>query len=336
MSISISNRYEFLFLFDCANGNPNGDPDSGNAPRMDPQDMHGLVSDVAIKRRIRNYVQVARGNQSPNAIFVEHATNLNRSIAEAHEQNGGMPPFDTSSKKWKTTKDKVESAKAWLCGRFFDIRAFGAVLSTGPNAGQVRGPVQIAFSKSVDSILPLDLSITRMAVADNEIRGPKIGSADFKKWEDEQPEDGLRTMGRKSLIPYGLYVGKGFISANLADPANGGTGFSDDDLKLLWEAILNMYEHDRSSSKGVMTVHPEHTFVFKHVGTDSDKEQRARQTKLGCAPAHKLFDLVESRIQHVEAPRSIKDYGKLPTPEDIRAELPDGVEVYRMDDVPKR
>lgn len=331
MTTPITNRYEFLFLFDCQNGNPNGDPDAGNAPRMDPQDMRGLVSDVAIKRRIRNYVQIARGNQSPHAIFVEHATNLNRPIAEAHEQTGGMPPFDTKSKKWKATKDKAESAKVWLCDKFFDIRAFGAVLSTGPNAGQVRGPVQIAFSKSVDSILPLDMSITRMAVADNEIKGPKIGSADFKKWEDDQPEDELRTMGRKSLIPYGLYVGKGFISANLADPVHGGTGFSNDDLKLLFEAILNMYEHDRSSSKGLMTVHPEYTFVFKHVGTDTNKEQRARQSRLGCAPAHKLFDLVESKIPHVKEPRSIKDYGKLPTLEEIQKELPAGVEVYRMD-----
>ena len=333
MTTPIANRYEFLFLFDCQNGNPNGDPDAGNAPRMDPQDMRGLVSDVAIKRRIRNYVQVAQNNQSPFAIFVEHATNLNRPIAEAHEQTGGMPPFDVKKKKWKSTKDKADAAQIWLCKKFFDIRAFGAVLSTGPNAGQVRGPVQIAFSKSVDPILPLDASITRMAVADNEIKGPKIGSADFKKWEDEQPEDQLRTMGRKSLIPYGLYVGKGFISANLADPKHGGTGFSEADLKLLWEAILNMYEHDRSSSKGLMTVHPEYTFVFKHVGTDTNEEQRARQARLGCAPAHKLFDLVESKISNVTAPRSIKDYGDLPTPETIRTELPSGVEVYSMADL---
>lgn len=331
MSNPITNRYEFLFLFDCQNGNPNGDPDAGNAPRMDPQDMRGLVSDVAIKRRIRNYVQIAHGNKSPYAIFIEHATNLNRPIAEAHEQTGGMPTFDTKKKKWKPTREKVESAKSWLCRKFFDIRAFGAVLSTGPNAGQVRGPVQIPFSKSVDPILSLDISITRMAVADSEVKGPKIGSVEFKKWEEEQAEDELRTMGRKSLIPYGLFVGKGFISANLADPNQGGTGFSEDDLKLLWESILNMYEHDRSSSKGLMTVHPEYTFIFKHVGTDTEKEQRARQAKLGCAPAHQLFGLVESRITNVKEPRSIKDYGDLPTVEAIRDKIPAGVEVYRMD-----
>ena len=244
MSNPITNRYEFLFLFDCENGNPNGDPDAGNAPRLDPQDMCGLVSDVALKRRVRNYVQLARGNEMPYAIFVEHATNLNTKIARAHENTGGMPPW--SNKKWKTTKEKAEAAKQWMCNSFFDVRTFGAVLSTGPNAGQVRGPVQLSFARSVDPILPLDLSITRMAVADNEIKGAKIGSADFEKWENEQPEDELRTMGRKALIPYGLYIGKGFISAHLAQE----TGFSEKDLTLLWEAILNMYEHDRSASKG--------------------------------------------------------------------------------------
>jgi CRISPR-associated protein Csd2 len=321
----IANRYEFLFLFDCQNGNPNGDPDAGNAPRMDPQDMRGLVSDVAIKRRIRNYVQIADGNESPNCIFIEQATNLNRPIAVAHEQTGGMP-----DPKKGASKQKVADAKSYMCEHFFDVRTFGAVMSTGANAGQVRGPVQIAFARSLDPILPLDASITRMAVAEN-VKGADSSDA-IKKWEDEQPEDKLRTMGRKSLIPYGLYVGKGFISANLSDPEHGGTAFSEEDLKLLFEAILNMYEHDRSSSKGLMTVHGKHSFVFKHVGTDTDAEQRARQAKLGCAPAHELFDLVERKIPHVEvpAPRSIKDYGDLPTPESIRVELPRGVEVFSM------
>ncbi len=333
MSTPIANRYEFMFLFDCQNGNPNGDPDAGNAPRMDPQDMHGLASDVHTKRRIRNYVQIARGNKLANgaepgyAIFIEHATNLNVPIARAHEEAGDKKIVG----KKGANKDDVAEARKWMCHNFYDVRTFGAVMSTGANAGQVRGPVQIAFSRSVDPILSLDASITRMAIT--EPKGDQarmMSSAELQEWTAEQPEDKLRTMGRKSLIPYGLYIGKGFISANLADPANGGTGFSEDDLKLLWEAILNMYEHDRSSSKGVMTVHPEHTFVFKHVGTDPDKEQRARQCRLGCAPAHKLFDLVERKIQHVEAPRSIKDYGKLPTPDDIRSELPAGVEVYQM------
>ena len=326
MSETIENRYEFIFLFDCENGNPNGDPDAGNAPRIDPEDMRGLVSDVALKRRVRNYVQIAKGNEMPYAIFVEHATNLNTKIARAHEETGGMPKYD--GKKWKAGKEKVSKAGQWLCENFFDVRTFGAVLSTGPNAGQLRGPVQFAFARSIDPVLPLDISITRMAVADNEIKGAKVGSKEFEAWEKEQPEDELRTMGRKALIPYGLYIAKGFVSAHLAAQ----TGFSQDDLRLLWEAILNMYEHDRTSSKGVMTVHPEYAFVFKHVGTDSDAEQRKRQAKLGCAPAHKLFGLVTDSIRKregVDAPRSIGDY-VLPELAEIQKDAPAGVEVERM------
>ena len=317
MSTPISNRYEFLFLFDCENGNPNGDPDAGNLPRVDPQDMHGLVSDVAIKRRIRNYVQFARGNQRPNAIFIEHATNLNTKIVESHENTTGG--FETSSKG--ANKDKVYAARDWMCANFYDVRTFGAVMSTGPNAGQVRGPVQIAFAKSVDPILPLDVSITRMAVADN-VPGAK-SSADYKKWEAEQPEDKLRTMGRKALIPYGLYIGKGFISAHLATQ----TGFSDEDLKLLWEALLNMYEHDRSASKGVMSIRRP-LFVFKHEGTDSDAAQRAQQAKLGCAPAHELFDLIKvQKRQGVEAPRSFADYSITVN----EAAVPPGVALLKLE-----
>ncbi len=298
MSNPINNRYEFLFLFDCENGNPNGDPDAGNAPRLDPEDMHGLVSDVALKRRIRNYVQIARGNQMPNAIFVEHATNLNRPITLAHEKTeGGLGAGAKGA-----SKKKVELARKWMCANFYDVRSFGAVMSTGPNAGQVRGPVQLSFARSLDPILPLDLSITRMAVAEN-VAGAK-SSEDYSKWEAEQPEDSLRTMGRKALIPYGLYVGKGFISAHLAE----GTGFSEDDLSLFWEALLKMYEHDRSASKGVMSVR-EPVFVFKHVGTDTDEKQRSQQAKLGCAPAHRLFQLVEvKRHEGVTAPRAFSDY----------------------------
>jgi CRISPR-associated protein Csd2 len=293
----IQNRYEFLFLFDCENGNPNGDPDAGNAPRVDPETMLGLVSDVALKRRLRNYVQIARGNQMPYAIFVEHATNLNRPIARAHEETGGLPDA-----KKGAAKGKVEAARQWMCQSFFDVRAFGAVMSTGANAGQVRGPVQIAFARSLDPVLALDLSITRMAVAEN-VKGAS-SSEDLARWEAEQPEDQLRTMGRKALIPYGLYLGRGFISAHLARE----TGFSEDDLALLWEALLNMYEHDRSSSKGLMTVHRP-LYVFKHEGTDSDPEQRRRQAMLGCAPAHELFGLIEvKKVEGVEAPRRFEDY----------------------------
>ena len=317
MSAPISNRYEFLFLFDCENGNPNGDPDAGNAPRIDPEDMHGLVSDVAIKRRVRNYVQAARGNQAPNAIFVEHATNLNRPIAVAHEQaNGGMPDA-----KKGASKDQVQKARQWMCSQFFDIRAFGAVMSTGANAGQVRGPVQVAFSRSLDPVLSLDVSITRMAIAE-DVRGAK-GSADYATWEAEQSEDTLRTMGRKSLIPYGLYLGKGFVSAHLAQQ----TGFNHDDLKLLFEAILNMFEHDRSASKGVMTVRAP-IYVFKHVGTDTDAQQRQSQAMLGCAPAQVLFEevvAVEKR-DGVNAPRNFRDYEV----QVAREKVPSGVELLEL------
>ena len=296
MRNTIENRYEFLFLFDCENGNPNGDPDAGNAPRIDPEDMRGLVSDVAVKRRIRNYVQLARGNEMPNSIFVEHATNLNTKIIKSHEETDGGYSGSKGA-----GKAKVEAARRWICDNFFDVRAFGAVMSTGPNAGQVRGPVQIAFARALDPVLPLDVSITRMAVAE-DVRAAK-SSADYLKWEGEQPEDKLRTMGRKALIPYGLYMGKGFISAHLAQQ----TGFSEQDLELLWEAILNMYEHDRSSSKGLMNLRL--LVIFKHEGTDSDSEQRKRQAMLGCAPAHVLFDLVKVEKQSRETvPRAFSDY----------------------------
>jgi len=324
----ISNRYEFLYFFDCENGNPNGDPDAGNAPRIDPEDMHGLVSDVAMKRRVRNYVQIAKGNRMPDAIFVEHATNLNTKIALAHEQTGGMPPFEKN--KWKTTREKASAAGQWLCANFYDVRTFGAVLSTGPNAGQIRGPVQFAFARSVDPVLPLDASLTRMAVADNEIKGKDVGSKEFEEWEKRQPEDELRTMGRKSLIPYGLYVAKGFISAHLAqrDERAHGTGFSEDDLELFWEALLNMYDHDRSASKGMMSKRL--LVIFKHVGTDTDPEQRKRQAMLGCAPAQALLDLRDDGIVVVQrctpegkSPRNFGDYKIEVHPE----RAPAGVEV---------
>ncbi len=324
----IANRYEFIFLFDCVNGNPNGDPDAANAPRIDPQDMHGLVSDVAIKRRIRNYVQAACGEQQGYAIFVQHGTNLNRPIATAHiEANGKLP-----DPKKGASKGEVGKAREWMCATFYDVRTFGAVMSTGANAGQVRGPVQVAFARSVNPVLSLDLSITRGAVAE-DVKGATT-VADFEKWEADQPEDKLRTMGRKTAIPYGLFVARGFISANLAE----GTKFTEEDLRLLWEAILGMYEHDRSSSKGLMTVHPEYAFVFQHTGNDTDLEQRKKQAKLGCAPAHHLFALVTDHIHikdGVQAPRSINDY-VLPALTEIEKHVPDGVKVHTMAELAKR
>ncbi len=328
MPDALTNRYEILFFFDCENGNPNGDPDAGNAPRIDPQNMHGLVSDVAIKRRIRNFVQLARGNKLANgdnpgyAIFVEHATNLNTKITMAHENT---PEVKTKGKG--TNKEKVEAAKRWMCQNFFDVRAFGAVMSTGPNAGQVRGPVQVTFARSVDPILPLDISITRMAVAEN-LKGERSSEA-YRVWESEQEEDKLRTMGRKSLIPYGLFVGKIFISPHLAQQ----TGFNKDDLRLFVEAVLNMYEHDRSASKGIMTVR-QPIFAFKHVGTDSDPEQRKRQAMLGCAPAQVLFEQVVEveRVNGVDVPRSFADYTITVYDGRNGAEnrVPKGVELLRL------
>jgi len=311
--MGIQNRYEFILLFDCENGNPNGDPDAGNSPRLDPEDMHGLVSDVALKRRVRNFVQLARDNTAPNAIFVEHATNLNRKIALAHEANGEVP-----AKGKKATKDKVSEARDWMCRTFFDVRTFGAVMSTGANAGQVRGPVQFAFARSCEPILPLDISITRMAVAEGNSHD---SSADLARWESEQPEDKLRTMGRKSLIPYGLYVAKGFISAHLAE----GTGFSEEDLELFWTALLGMYDHDRSASKGLMSSRA--LYIFKHVGTDSDPVQRVRQAKLGCAPAHKLIELGQViSIQRKDDSKPARRFDDYAVAVD-RTKLPAGVDL---------
>lgn len=315
--MSIQNRYEFLYLFDCENGNPNGDPDAGNSPRIDPEDMHGLVSDVAMKRRVRNYIMERFENTSPNAIYVEHSTNLNKPIALAHEMANGAVP-----KEAKSTKTQSLNARNWMCSNFFDIRTFGAVLSTGANAGQVRGPVQFAFARSVDPIMPLDLSITRVAKTPTKKDTIKNDASyqQHVEWEKNAPEDSLRTMGRKALIPYGLYVAKGFISANLAK----GTGFSDDDLKNLWDALLNMYDHDRSASKGMMSCRG--LYVFKHVGTDSDANQRVKQAMLGCAPAHKLLDrgaIIEINKQAVGSARSFSDYEVVIH----RDRLPAGVEL---------
>lgn len=322
---AIQNRYEFLYLFDCENGNPNGDPDAGNSPRIDPEDMHGLVSDVALKRRVRNYIQTAFGNQAPNAIFVEHATNLNKPITAAHVATGGAPGGSGNQRQ-------VTKARGWMREQFFDVRAFGAVMSTGPNAGQVRGPVQIAFSRSVDSILPMDVSITRMAVAE-KVAGAK-SVMDYEAWEEKQEEDKLRTMGRKALIPYGLYVAKGFISAHLAqgEKDNEKAAFSETDLKNLLAALKGMWDHDRSASKGVMSCRG--LYGFKHVGTDSDPVQRVRQAMLGCAPAQRMLDfsthhreiansIIDIRKTISGSPRSFADYAVTVH----RDRLPAGVEL---------
>lgn len=300
--MAIQNRYEFLYYVACTNANPNGDPDMGNAPRLDPETMQGYITDVATKRRIRNYIQTAFAGQPGMNIIIQQSTNINRHIAEARKEAGVEGAKD---------KNAVYAGRKKACQLFYDVRTFGAVMSTGPNAGQVRGPVQITFGKSLDPVLPLDVSITRVATAENI----KDGTLEnYEKWEQSAQEDKLRTMGRKQLIPFGLYEVRGFISANLAAE----TGFDDADLSALFEAILNMYEHDRSASKGEMEV-VSPLILFKHVGTDTDEVQRVRQAKLGCAPAHRLFDLVKVRKKpEIAVPRSYRDYdasvalGKVP------------------------
>ena len=292
--MAIRNRYEFVYYLACTNANPNGDPDMGNTPRVDPQTMQGYITDVATKRRIRNYVDIAYHDEDGMNIIIQQATNINRHIARAKKEAG----FEECAKG----KDAVYAARRKACEMFYDVRTFGAVMSTGPNAGQVRGPVQISFGKSLDAILPLDIAITRMAVADSAKNAVTI--EEYEAWEKEQPEDKLRTMGRKQIIPFGLYEIRGFISANLAEE----TGFDEADLKILFEAILNMYEHDHSASKGEMEV-VSPLIIFKNVGTDSDEKQRIRQAKLGCAPAHRLFDLIKvQKKANVDYPRSYKDY----------------------------
>jgi CRISPR-associated protein Csd2 len=266
----MNNRYDFVYLFDCKDGNPNGDPDAANSPRIDPQDMHGLVSDVCLKRKIRNFALLAKNGQPPFDIFVQQGSVLNDKILDGHKAAGN----DVDGKKKTADRKQVQSARAQMCKRFYDVRTFGAVMSTGSNAGQVRGPVQISFSRSIDPILPLDLSITRMAVTEAK--------------EADAPN---QTMGRKNLIPYGLYRCHGFISAHLANE----TGFSDDDLALFWQSLTQMFDHDRSASRGTMS--PQKLVVFKH------------QSALGNAPAHKLFERVTvARKTTVSVARSIADY----------------------------
>lgn len=312
--MAIANRYEFMFYVQCVNGNPNGDPDMGNAPRMDPEDMHGYITDVAIKRRIRNYIQTAFEGKPGMSIIMQNATNINKFIAKSKETAG----VEFGAKD----PESIYKSRKQACAMFYDVRTFGAVMSTGPNAGQVRGPVQIAFAKSLDPILPLDISITRMCKTE-DVKGAS-SAEDYEKAEQNADIDSLRTMGRKQFISYGLYEVRGFISANLAAE----TGFDEDDLKALFEAMLNMYEHDRSASKGEMSV-VSPLIIFKHVGTDSDEGQRARQAKLGCSPAHKLFELVSVKKKESAAlPRNYTDYDF----DVCISKLPKGVQIGFLDD----
>ena len=268
MSTDIQKRYDFVILFEVKDGNPNGDPDAGNLPRIDAETGHGLVTDVCLKRKIRNYVGLKMNEQIPNAIFVREKAVLNNTIEQAYKSLDiklDEPPADSSdgskrNKKGQGQGKEVDRARQFLCQNFFDIRTFGAVLSTGANAGQVRGPVQLTFARSVDPIVSLEHSITRMAVT-TEAEAEKQGGDN-------------RTMGRKFTVPYGLYRAHGFVSAPLANQ----TGFSTDDLDLLWEALDNMFEHERSAARGLMGTRK--IFIFKH------------SSKMGNAPVQKLIDAI--------------------------------------------
>lgn len=291
----ISNRYEFVIFFDVENGNPNGDPDAGNMPRIDPETGYGLVTDVCLKRKIRNYVETVKENEPGYRIYVKDGVPLNRSDAEACAYVGVDPAKLKEAKKKESNLDM--KIRDFMCQNFFDIRTFGAVMTTfvkgALNCGQVRGPVQLGFARSVDPVLPQEVTITRVAITTE---------ADAEKKGTE--------MGRKYIVPYGLYRAEGYVSANLARKT---TGFSEDDLQLLWQAILNMFELDHSAARGKMSVRE--LIVFRH------------DSELGNAPAYKLFDLVKAeRNCGVVTPRDYSDY-QISVDE---TRLPEGVTCTRM------
>ena len=261
----LKNRIDFVYIFDVQDGNPNGDPDAGNLPRVDAETGMGLVTDVCLKRKVRNYVQTAKGQANGYDIFIKEKAVLNTLIDKAHDDS-----------EVKAAKDKTEAARMFMCKNYYDIRTFGAVMSTGKNAGQVRGAIQLTFARSVDTIATAEHSITGMAVATEKVADKQNG--------------GNRTMGRKATVPYGLYVCHGFVSANLAQQ----TGFSEEDLELFWDALKIMFDIDRSAARGLMSA--QELIVFKH------------DSVLGNAPANKLFDLVKVEKVCDGAPRSFSDY----------------------------
>ncbi len=302
MGEAIKNRYEFVVLFDVENGNPNGDPDAGNMPRIDPESGLGIVTDVCLKRKIRNYVETVKENEKGYKIYIKEDMPLNRSDREACESLGVEETDDKkvteALKKLKKSDPKAdEKLRDYMCDNFFDIRTFGAVMTTfvkaALNCGQVRGPVQLGFARSIDPIISQEVTITRVAIT-----------------TEKDAENKSTEMGRKSIVPYGLYRVEGYISANLARKV---TGFSEEDLELLWEAIINMFEHDHSAARGKMAVRE--LIVFKH------------SKELGDCPAYKLFDAVEvKRKEDVIYPRKYQDY-IVNIHED---KIPDSVEMKRM------
>ncbi|WP_295040592.1 type I-C CRISPR-associated protein Cas7/Csd2 [uncultured Fibrobacter sp.] len=281
----LKKRYDFVLLFDVKDGNPNGDPDAGNLPRLDAETGNGLVTDVCLKRKVRNFVQLAKQGEAGYDIFVKEKAILNNAIDEAHDSE--------AVKAQKKDADKTETARQFMCAKYFDIRTFGAVMSTGKNAGQVRGPVQMTFGRSIDPIISSEHSITRMAVATEA--------------EAEKQKGDNRTMGRKFTVPYGLYVSHGFISAHLAAQ----TGFTTDDLNVFWEALEKMFWEDHSAARGEMNVRG--LYVFEH------------DSALGRAPAHELFEKIKLERKDSSIPaRSFDDYKV-----SIDETMPEGVTLIR-------
>ena len=312
----LANRYDFALIFEVVNGNPNGDPDAGNMPRLDPETNRGLVTDVSLKRKIRNYVDLARHGEDGFHIYVEEGAILNDKHRQAYK---ALRPDDAKAAKDAklNPKDDAEAKAltAFMCRNFFDVRTFGAVMSTGVNCGQVKGPVQMSFARSVEPILPLEISITRMAATNEAEKKQKAEGDDTNERTDN------RTMGRKHIVPYGLYVAHGFISAKFAER----TGFSEEDLALLFQALTTMFEHDRSAARGEMATR--RLIVFKH------------ENALGNAPAHTLFDrvrigrnvdgefrVIDSRLDNLPPARAFSDY--VVTID--RDGLPVGVEVMEL------
>ena len=294
MSEAIKNRYEFVVLFDVENGNPNGDPDAGNMPRIDPESGYGLVTDVCLKRKIRNYVELVKEEEEGYQIYIKEDIPLNRSDNKAFEY---LHIDETKRKDLKKNDPEADrKIREFMCKNFFDIRTFGAVMTTfvkaSLNCGQVRGPVQLGFARSIDPIVSQEVTITRVAITTEKDAGNKSTE-----------------MGRKNIVPYGLYRVEGYISANLARKV---TGFSEEDLELLWEAIINMFEHDHSAARGKMAVRE--LIVFKH------------SKELGDCPAYKLFEAVEvTRKDGILYPRKYQDYEVIVH----EGQIPETVEVIR-------
>jgi CRISPR-associated protein Csd2 len=319
---ALQRRHEFVLLFDVTNGNPNGDPDAGNMPRMDPETGHGLVSDVCLKRKIRNYVEIARNDAPQYRIYVTEGAVLNEKHREAYR---AVRPDDAAVTKEKKLNPKSDEEAArlrdFMCANFFDIRSFGAVLSTGINAGQVRGPVQMGFARSVEPVLPLEMSITRMAATNEAEKKDRVEGED-----DQEKRGDKRTMGRKHIIPYGLYRAHGYVSAPLAYDDRKGTGFSESDLALVFEALGSMFEHDRSAARGEMTTR--RLVVFRHASALGNARAQALFDRVTVLRNHhgELRPIGATELDNLGPARQFADYAV----QIDRDGLPDGIELLDL------